>query len=593
GEERVETRVMTLKLRGTAIFIVAFTLLFLGVWNASADTVGAPITVGTNPQQAQLTPDGSKLYISNEGNVTTCPIPAGTLSVINTSTSSLSTIAVGVNPGPVRFSPDGSRAFVVNQSDCDSIGTVSVINVSTSAVLATVPVGKLPVTLSVSQDGAKVYVANKGATSNSVSVLCTGFVPAVCSAANTVITTIPLDTNIAIQPHVMAKTPNGAELWVAEQDCPAVIGCATGNVAVICTGFVVTSTCNAGNADTVIANVTVGPTPGSLHFTHDGTRAYVATRGNGSATVPVPAAVADVNATTHAVSATIQIHPADATLPAPHALRVASDDSKVYVANRHANDIDVICTGIVPAACAGTDVVVKHIAVGTSPSRTELTPNGGRLYVTNELSNTATVISTNLDQAMETINVGSGPVDLEINASGTKAFTSNATSNDVSVITISGDTDYDGYPDSLESGQPLCGNGKNDDDFEDTVVDDGCPGGPAKVGTFSEAQFNIGTSSVDPCGLSSWPSDLVWGGTPNSTNKVTITDLTSFLAPARHLDTSPGNPNFNRRWDLVPGRGLFPNWIAINDLTALLSGASGAPPMFGGARAFGGPLCPG
>ncbi|HSP55100.1 MAG TPA: hypothetical protein VLS25_05880, partial [Dehalococcoidia bacterium] len=66
-----------------------------------------------------------------------------------------------------------------------------------------------------------------------------------------------------------------------------------------------------------------------------------------------------------------------------------------------------------------------------------------------------------------------------------------------------------------------------------------------------------------------------------------------FVAPVRRIDTSPGNPNYSQRWDLVPGRGLFPNWIAINDLTALLSGASGMPPMFGGTRAFNGPLCPG
>ncbi len=580
----------TLKLRGTAIFIAAVTLLLLGAWNVRADTVGAPIPVGTNPQQAQLTPDGSRLYVSNEGNVTTCPIPPGTISVINTATNAVTnTIPVGVDPGPVRFSPNAAEAFLVNQSDCDPAGTVSVINVSTSAVVATVSVGKLPVTLSVSQDGAKVYVANKGASSNSVSIICTGLVPAVCSAANTVINTIPLDNTIAIQPHVMAKSPNGAELWVAEQDCPAVLGCTTGNVAVICTGFIVTPTCNTGNADTVVANVTVGPTPGSIHFTHDGTRGYVATRGNGSATVPVPAAVADVNAATHAVSATIQIHPADPSLPAPHALRVASDDSKVYVANRHANDVDVICTGIVATACAGTDVVVKHIAVGTSPSRTELTPNGGRLYVTNEGSNTATIISTALDQAMETLALGTGPVDLEINAAGAKAYTSNATSNDVSAITISGDTDYDAYPDRSESGQPLCGNAKSDDDFEDTVVDDGCPGGPAKVGMFSEAQFNIGTGATDPCGGNGWPAELA-----GNDNKVTLQDVTSFIVPPpRKFNTSPGAPGFNARWDLIPaGFGGGP-WITLSDITSLTTGPTSRPPMLGGARAFGGPSCPG
>jgi len=30
----------------------------------------------------------------------------------------------------------------------------------------------------------------------------------------------------------------------------------------------------------------------------------------------------------------------------------------------------------------------------------------------------------------------------------------------------------------------------------------------------------------------------------------------------------------------------------VNDLTALLAGSSGNPPMLGGARAFNGPACP-
>ncbi len=154
------------------------------------------------------------------------------------------------------------------------------------------------------------------------------------------------------------------------------------------------------------------------------------------------------------------------------------------------------------------------------------------------------------------------------------------------------DCDGDGYRGSVEAGTPLCGDGRNEDDADDGMVDDGCPGGPAQVGNYSEAEFNIGAADQDPCGLTSWPSDFVSGGIPNSTNKITVTDLTSFLAPTRRLDTSPGNPNFSARWDLVSGRGLFANWVAVNDLTTLLAGPGGFPPMLGGAKAFNGPMCP-
>jgi hypothetical protein len=109
-----------------------------------------------------------------------------------------------------------------------------------------------------------------------------------------------------------------------------------------------------------------------------------------------------------------------------------------------------------------------------------------------------------------------------------------------------------------------------------------------------------GPSDQDPCGSSAillnatgrWPSDFAAGGVPDSTNRVTVTDLTSFIAPTRRLDSSPPQPAYSARWDLVPGKGLFANWIAINDLTSLIAGPTGYPPMLGGTRAFNGPPCP-
>jgi hypothetical protein len=81
-------------------------------------------------------------------------------------------------------------------------------------------------------------------------------------------------------------------------------------------------------------------------------------------------------------------------------------------------------------------------------------------------------------------------------------------------------------------------------------------------------------------------------GIPDSNNRITVNDLTSFLAPVRRLDTSEGDADFDRRWDLVPGPGPFADDIAVNDLTSLIAGKSGNPPMMNGIRAFNGPSCP-
>jgi hypothetical protein len=67
-------------------------------------------------------------------------------------------------------------------------------------------------------------------------------------------------------------------------------------------------------------------------------------------------------------------------------------------------------------------------------------------------------------------------------------------------------------------------------------------------------------------------------------------DLASFIAPERHLGTSPGDDKYSPRWDLVPGSN-FGKEINIQDMTALFAGASAYPAMFGGQRAFGN-TCP-
>ncbi|HSP54696.1 MAG TPA: hypothetical protein VLS25_03830 [Dehalococcoidia bacterium] len=158
------------------------------------------------------------------------------------------------------------------------------------------------------------------------------------------------------------------------------------------------------------------------------------------------------------------------------------------------------------------------------------------------------------------------------------------------------DTDGDGYSDEAEAGTPLCGDSRNEDGLiafgasDDGVVDDGCPGGPPQEGSFSEAQFNIGTNPLDSCGTDGNPADFVSGG--RSLNRIDVTDLTTFLAPTRRLDSSPGQAAFNKRWDIVPGRGPFNNWINIADLMSVITVRPPASP-WNGTRAFGGPACGG
>ena len=127
-----------------------------------------------------------------------------------------------------------------------------------------------------------------------------------------------------------------------------------------------------------------------------------------------------------------------------------------------------------------------------------------------------------------------------------------------------------------------------------TCPSTGCPGIDTDGDGFTdEAEIFIGTDALGRCEAGAsparstdWPIDTLSGGIPNSTDKMNVIDIVSFVAPIRRLDTSPGNPNYDRRFDLAPGPGLFPSWINIADVTAMIAGASGYPPMFNGLRSF-------
>ncbi|HSP54697.1 MAG TPA: hypothetical protein VLS25_03835 [Dehalococcoidia bacterium] len=134
------------------------------------------------------------------------------------------------------------------------------------------------------------------------------------------------------------------------------------------------------------------------------------------------------------------------------------------------------------------------------------------------------------------------------------------------------------------------------DDDGDGQTDEALPAGSEShdcdgdgyIGSAEAHVFQATDRDQRVCGTSNWPADFVSGGIPDSTNKLTVTDLTSFLAPTRQIGTNVGDNPGNVRWDIVPGKGLFLTDINVADLTSLIVTA---PAMFGGARAFNGPIC--
>ena len=103
--------------------------------NTATNSLITNVTVGSGntPIGIAVTPDGSRVYVSDYG--------SGKVSVINTTDNTVAaTVTVGTNPYGVAVTPDGSKVYVANAGS----NSVSVISTATNAVTATVTVGNNP-----------------------------------------------------------------------------------------------------------------------------------------------------------------------------------------------------------------------------------------------------------------------------------------------------------------------------------------------------------------------------------------------------------------------------------------------------------------
>jgi len=203
--------------------------------NAITNTVGASIPVGTTPYCICISPDGAKLYVTDNdpyvgkvyiistGSNTVighidfpynaqcygiCISPDGTklyvanfglntISVINTTSNTIiATITVDINPQGICISPDGKTVYV----SCYGDATVSVINAVSNTFIGTIPVGVHPYDIVISEDGSKVYVTNNAGDTVSVIDTQTG--------------TVVMTINTGANPSGVAISPDGTKLYV-------------------------------------------------------------------------------------------------------------------------------------------------------------------------------------------------------------------------------------------------------------------------------------------------------------------------------------------------------------------------------------------
>jgi YVTN family beta-propeller protein len=181
------------------------------VINTADRSIVATILVGNTPSSIDVSADGAFVYVANKG--------SNSVSAINATTDAVTPITTGIGVGPnfLRFDPSRKRVYVTNDA-----GSLSIIEADPDPAQAAafhtaidVPVGSSPVSVTALADKTKVYVANFG--SNSVSVID--------AATKTVTKTV----DVGLEPVSIDSSPDSAQVFVANTGLAGT----SGNVSVI------------------------------------------------------------------------------------------------------------------------------------------------------------------------------------------------------------------------------------------------------------------------------------------------------------------------------------------------------------------------
>jgi len=110
---------------------------------------GVPISVGANPRDLALSPDGRQIYVSDQGGQAVSVVDAGSGSVT-------ATVALAGSPWGIGVTPDGKTIWV----SLTSVNMVQPIDATTLLAGKPVPVGDEPGGLAIAPNGAMLLVAD-------------------------------------------------------------------------------------------------------------------------------------------------------------------------------------------------------------------------------------------------------------------------------------------------------------------------------------------------------------------------------------------------------------------------------------------------
>lgn len=281
------------------------------------------------------------------------------VSVINLSTNAVvATIPVGLNPHNVDISRDGNFVYVANYHG----GSISVINAFTNTVIGNIVTNDYQEAIVVSPDGKLAYSMHGGGKFSVINTI-----------TNTVVNTLSLNKTS----NSMCISADGKYVYIAPHYSNEVLVFNTQNSA-------------------IEYSIPLGAYVNTVCLSPDDLSLYVTVQDN---------SVKVINTSTKSVSSVVSI-------AYPYATCISPDGKILYVTS---------AGNAVVAVNTITKSILWSIPAGPYSEGISLNQDGSRLYVANQGSSTVSVINTSTNALSASIRVGTNPYSLGNFVSSCKA----------------------------------------------------------------------------------------------------------------------------------------------------------------------------
>jgi YVTN family beta-propeller protein len=341
------------------------------VINGPVGGVEATIKMDLSPGKMALSSDG-RLYVSQQFYGTY--EASGDIAVIDTIHNAVAgTIKTGMHPVSVAVSPDGSRLYAA----CRGTGIVSSIDTATGGTVATAKTGRSPVDVALSKDGSTLYAVND--------YFGRSFVSVINASSMSILSKIDLPCHSTDDIRYsdikrIAVADDGSAIYVTDRASNAVykINATSGSII---------ETINAGNS------------PSGIALSADGLL-YVTSKGGGGLAMINTTDTRDVAKVNYALSARY--------------VSILPDGKKAYITNGDVGTVSVLDVD--------TRTIRSTIDVGGITNKLTASPDGKRVYVSDTLNGRILLIDTVTDEVAGNWSIGPMPVDIVTSPDGTIVY---------------------------------------------------------------------------------------------------------------------------------------------------------------------------